>query len=348
MRWTSGEKPIVAITPNPTLDLGGVVDRILPDEKNYVHEETRFPGGNAINAARIIHRLGVPVEVSGFLGGGIGNEVRELIGAEGLRQDFIPIRGSTRISVTVSNRANHHQTRLSFAGPRVSRTEFEVLLSYLDRVPPGTLVVIGGSLPPGLSGRHLVEMLNTIGGNRRECVLDVPGPLLRDAALARIPPLLIKPNLIEFSQYLGREVSSLNEVITAAQEVLSRIPLICVSSVAGGAVLVSSHGAWFGRTPAFEIRTTVGAGDSMVGAMCARLRQWDFVSRHDPRFTECLRNEGPGLLRWGLAAACATLSVAGTQLGKADDIRRFLSKIHVDQASAELSRFEPSTLAKTS
>jgi hypothetical protein len=35
-------------------------------------------------------------------------------------------RGNTRqIIVTVSNAATHHQTRLSFPGPTVSRTEFQ-------------------------------------------------------------------------------------------------------------------------------------------------------------------------------------------------------------------------------
>src|SRR5690242_15734995 len=70
---------IYTITPNPALDLGGVVDRLVPNEKSYVQDETRFPGGNAINAARIIKKLGQPVIASGFLGGGTGDEIEKLL-----------------------------------------------------------------------------------------------------------------------------------------------------------------------------------------------------------------------------------------------------------------------------
>jgi fructose-1-phosphate kinase PfkB-like protein len=66
---------IYTVTPNPTLDLGGVVDQLTPNEKNYVHNETKSPGGNAINAARIMKRLGSQVMATGFIGGGIGHVV---------------------------------------------------------------------------------------------------------------------------------------------------------------------------------------------------------------------------------------------------------------------------------
>jgi fructose-1-phosphate kinase PfkB-like protein len=37
-------KRILTVTPNPALDLGGVVEEIIPNEKNYVEQETRHPG----------------------------------------------------------------------------------------------------------------------------------------------------------------------------------------------------------------------------------------------------------------------------------------------------------------
>ena len=105
---------IYTVTPNPTLDMGGTVDQLVPNEKNYVQDETRFPGGNGINAARIIKRLGVPVIATGFLGGGIGTVIENLLKDERVAHRFVKISGTTRVGITVSSRKTHLQTRISF------------------------------------------------------------------------------------------------------------------------------------------------------------------------------------------------------------------------------------------
>jgi len=99
-----GGSMIYTITPNPALDLGGTIGDLLKNEKNYVSNETRFAGGNGINAGRIAHRLGAPVIVSGFLGGSIGEEVRRLLESENVNHNFITISGNTRINLTVSKK----------------------------------------------------------------------------------------------------------------------------------------------------------------------------------------------------------------------------------------------------
>jgi len=75
---------IITLTPNPALDLGGVVNGIVPNEKNYVLGETRFPGGNAVNVARWLTRLDLPTNATGFLGGGIGSEIKAMLDNDGL------------------------------------------------------------------------------------------------------------------------------------------------------------------------------------------------------------------------------------------------------------------------
>jgi 1-phosphofructokinase family hexose kinase len=331
MRDDADHKPILAITPNPALDLGGTVNRLVPDEKNYVHAETRFPGGNAINAARVLRRLGSNVVASGFLGGGVGNEIRELLEAENVNHFFIPVEGSSRVCVTVTNPGSHHQTRLSFLGPTISRGEYEKLLELFRNLSRGTLVLIGGSFPPGLTADSLCELVTIAFQKRCECVVDVPGTILKQARFSSNYPLLIKPNLNEFQDFVGERIDSREKILDASVALTQKIPLVCVSSVDGGAILATPHGSWFGRIPEVEVQTSVGAGDSMVGAMCAVLSKWKFEMRNDPRFADHLKTEGDMLLRWGLAASCATLIVHGTQLGSEEDILRFIPEIKIER-----------------
>ena len=140
----------------------------------------------------------------------------------------------------------------------------------------------------------------------------MPGHLLKDIITAK--PSFIKPNLSEFQILIGKKVTSLNGVVQSARRLLDYVPIICISSVEGGAILMSEHEVWYGKIPSVRIRSTVGAGDSMVGAMTSL---WD-------------RNPSASieeLLRLGLSASCATLTEPGLTLGSQRSILKYQSQI---------------------
>jgi 1-phosphofructokinase family hexose kinase len=316
---------IYTITPNPALDLSGVVDELVPNEKAYVHQEVWSPGGNAINAARIIQALKAPVTASGFLGGGIGAEVENLLNQEKVKNQFIKIKGMTRVNVTVSSLEDHLQTRLSFAGPTILKSEKNQLNDWISRIRPPALLVIGGKLPQGMSPSDICRWIQVAKKQGIETMVDMPGAILKGIYKAR--PLFIKPNLVEFQEFLGKKMSSIPEVLKEVKKLNREIPLICISSVKGGALLVSSTGAWFGEIPKVKVRTTVGAGDSMVGAMAAYF--WKSWVSKNKRWNNVSDDFLAQLLGWGLAAACATLTLPGLSLGEGRQIRSYFPKIRV-------------------
>ncbi len=307
------KKVIISITPNPALDLSGTVNNIKPNEKAYVHDERRAPGGNAINSARILQRLGVPVLASGFLGGGTGKEIQRLLEREELRHSFIKISGTTRINVTVSNKSDHKQTRLSFPGPMLSRAEVKALVDFVSARQDISLLIIGGSLPPGFGSAEIVGMIKMARKKGIQVIVDCPGPVL--AKVVKSGPLLIKPNLEEFQELTQSRVKTIHGVLKKSRELLSSVEMICVSSVEGGALFITKQEAFFGKIPKVRVRSTVGAGDSMVGAMAAQLHKGE--------------TRGEEILRWGLAAAAATLIQPGTTLGTATDINREYRRIQI-------------------
>lgn len=300
------KKHILSITPNPALDLSGVVDNIVPNEKCYVHDEIKSPGGNGINAARILTRLKIPVITTGFVGGSTGQEIKSLLDREGVKTSFLQVAGHSRICVTVSNRKDHQQTRLTFPGPKISKTEGRQLFDFINRGKNISLLIFGGSLPEGFPTSEILRVMKLARQKKIVTVVDCPGRFLPE--LIKGQPLLIKPNLIEFQELIGKKVKTISAVKKQAHSLLNQVPYICISSVEGGALLVTKEGAWFGRIPKVKIRSTVGAGDSMVGAMVAQIAQGKTLPEN--------------MLRWGLAAAAATLSKMGTTLGSAKDIHR--------------------------
>jgi fructose-1-phosphate kinase PfkB-like protein len=146
-------------------------------------------------------------------------------------------------------------------------------------------------------------------------VIDCPGELLRQLISAH--PLLIKPNLTEFQLLVKKKVQTIPAIVKEARKLLNRVGMLCISSVKDGTLLVTQNEVFFGKIAPVTVRSTVGAGDSMVGAMVAQL----YKGERDPQ----------ELLRWGLAASAATLSTRGTTLGDPAEIKRLYKKTRVQR-----------------
>jgi 1-phosphofructokinase family hexose kinase len=307
---------IFTITLNPALDISGTVEELIPNEKSYVENEVHTPGGNGINAAIIAHRLKASVIATGFLGGSNGEEIASLLDKEGLKHKFLPINGRTRMNLTVSNCKTHKQTRLSFPGPKIKKIELKSLESFLTKLKGKDLSLIGGSLPPGVSTQFVSLLVKRLSKKGVRCLVDMPGKSLKEIISSK--PYFIKPNLMEFQELTGKKVEKIASILPLVRKLNIEVPLICVSSVEGGAILVNKNEAWFGKLPNVKIRSSVGAGDSMVGAIAAQLAR-------DPNTPLDI------LLRHGLAASCATLTEEGMFLGSRKSIENYRSKILISE-----------------
>lgn len=309
---------IYTVTFNPALDVSGSVEEVIPNEKSYVQDEIYTPGGNGINAGIISSRLGSKVTLTGFLGGSNGEEIKILLSREKALRSFVAIKGRTRMNLTVSNRTDHQQTRLSFPGPRIMQGEAGQLMKLLQVLKSGDVLLLGGSLPPGLSVTYVRKLVKSARDKNVICLVDMPGELLKGIVSAG--PYFIKPNLVEFQELTGKKVTNIKSVIKEAQKLMNKIPLICVSSVEGGALLISENETWFGKIPEVKIFSSVGAGDSMVGAIAHRMNK---ESEFRPEM----------LLRMGLAASCATLTEKGLTLGTRKNILKYYPKVFMKKIS---------------
>jgi len=307
---------MITITLNPALDISGTVDNLIPDEKSYVYGEIHTPGGNGINAAIVAHRIGVDVVTSGFLGGTNGEEIRSLLDAQNVNHSFISISNNTRMNLTISNSKNHKQTRLSFPGPKILPEELRKIENFLLKIRSQDIVVLGGSLPPGVKTSYVAKIVKSLKDRGIICIVDMPGLHLSKVIFSK--PFLIKPNLIEFQALVKKNVFEIKTILPLVRKLNKKVPLICVSSVEGGAILVTKDEAWYGKIPKVKIRSSVGAGDSMVGAISAALIKNPQTPLND-------------LLREGLAAACATLAEPGMALASRKNFYKYLSKISLKQ-----------------
>lgn len=306
---------IYSITFNPSLDLSATVEDLIPNEKSYVEEKVITPGGNGINAGIIAARMGGKVSLGGFLGGNNGESLRELLLKMKMNLSFIKIKNENRMNITIGNKHTHKQTRLSFEGPEILPSEWKKFKKTFESLRPDKdIVILGGSLPPGITIRMIRDLIKLLKRRKIFCMVDLPAKELKSIISSR--PDFIKPNLEEFHVLTGSRGKTIREVYNKIQKLQKYIPLICVSSVEGGAMLVQGNEIWFGKTPRIKIRTSVGAGDSMVGAMAYALSKHQGVTLQE-------------LLRFGLSASSATLTEPGLSLGSSTSIQRYYKKISI-------------------
>ena len=305
--------PIVTVTLNPAVDETIEVVEFVLGDANRCRVRSLDAGGKGLNASRVIHRLGRQTLALGFVGGVTGAIVRSRLDDEGVPHAFDDVEEMTRLNVMLYERRPHRRSRIYLPGARLEPARIDELRARLRRVRSGGIVVLGGSLPPGLpetTYRNLVAWLRERGVR---AILDTSGAALAAALAAK--PELIKPDLEEAADVLGRTIATDGDAIDAANE-LRRLGAqnVVISQGAAGAVAAGPGGSWKAVAPSVAPRSTVGSGDSMVAGLAIAF------------------SEHAGLvegLRLGTAAGAGTAASPAAHLCRREDFDELLPRVVV-------------------
>jgi 1-phosphofructokinase len=270
---------IVTVTVNPALDKTARVDVMRANALNRLEDVVVDCGGKGVNVSAMIHALGGNSIATGFAGGGAGEELLERIEAKGLRSDFVRIKNPTRTNLKVIDREGR-LTELNEPGPEVCAEEWRELERRLFRCAGKNAVfVISGSLCRGVASSAYRNLCGALRAKGARVFLDADGEALK-AALEAEPaatPDYIKPNRYELLTFFGindDETVTEELLLNLAGKLLERGPALCALSMgAEGALFVNREGAWRASGMDVPVRSTVGAGDSMVGALAYGLEQ---------------------------------------------------------------------------
>ncbi|MGL5266414.1 MAG: PfkB family carbohydrate kinase, partial [Plesiomonas shigelloides] len=177
----------------------------------------------------------------------------------------------------------------------------------------GSILVISGSLPPGTPLEKLIELVQQAKANGLQCIIDSSGDALK-ACLDLGGIALVKPNQNELSALIGRTLEDPDDVRNAAKELVQSgaAERVVVSLGPQGALAVDRDHCVQVVPPPVKKMSTVGAGDSMVGAMTLKLSQGaDLIDT----------------VRFGVAAGSAATLNLGTRLCSLEDTLRLYGYI---------------------
>lgn len=194
------------------------------------------PGGGGINVARAIAHLGGTATAIFPAGGATGEHLVALLADENVPVSTVDAKDWTRENLHVHVESSGEQYRFVMPGATLDDDEFRQLEEQVLEIESGAILVISGSLPPGVKVEKLTQLISAAQKQGIRCIIDSSGDALT-AALALGDIELVKPNLKELSALVNRDLTQPDDVRKAAQE------LVQSGKLAGSGLSGAARGA---------------------------------------------------------------------------------------------------------
>jgi len=271
---------ILTVTLNTVLDRVVEIPNFKSGKVNRIkRERARIAGGKGVNVSRVVKALGEDTLCTGWLGGIVGEEIRRKLEEEGIPQDFVLIKGESRVNWTILSCLpcldKGKQTHLVDVGPKVSTQEVKALKEKLVKlVKKAAVVVFSGSVPPGGGERIYYSLLNLVHREKENIIsiLDTAGVYLREGIRAH--PFMIKPNREELEELKGEKLICHGTLLKEAYNLIrDGISLVVISQGEREVIVVSKKQALILFPPSVNSLNTVGAGDALVGGFAVGFKR---------------------------------------------------------------------------
>lgn len=307
---------IITLTLNPAVDKTIYLDDFTKGTVNRVQEVRKDAGGKGINVSKVVAKLGGQTTALGFLGGAPGEFISTTISNFNIKQDFVHLEDETRTNMKIVDKFNCEETEINEPGAEVNAQQLEELEDKVIKTATAEdSVVLTGSLPPGVADDIYADLINKLQAKDIKAFLDASGTALEEGVKAS--PYLIKPNISELETLVGQELLTVEDMIAAAEKLQEQgIEIVVVSRGGEGSLIVSKEGNFKVTPPDVEPNSTIGAGDTLVGALALKLEAG--VSLKEA-------------LEYATAASANSVTKAGTQLCKANEVEELLEEVEITE-----------------
>jgi 6-phosphofructokinase 2 len=312
---------ITTLTLNPSVDLLTTTEQVMDTHKLRCTAPLYHPGGGGINVARVVHRLGGSVKALWLGGGSTGDQLSDLLNAEAVPNQRVQCDQATRLGFSVHETQSGRDFRFVMPGPTADPAALSQVLQTLKSTAlDSRFWVVSGSLPPQAPQDFYADIARLARVHGKRLVLDASGPAFMAAMRAGV--YMVKPSLREMEEVVGRALPTMPQRLAVAREWLAQAwcELVALSMGPEGALLVTHQGAWHAPGLDVPVRSTIGAGDTFVGAFVSALG-----TMHPDTTPSTLRLA----LRHAMAASAAALASLGTALCQPEGVAKLLDAVQV-------------------
>lgn len=251
---------VVTLTPNPSIDHTVEIPVLQRGEVQRTSTALVEAGGKGVNVARVLAKHGHRTTAI-LPAGSDAQRMIALLEPQKVTTVPVPIAGSIRTNIAVVEE-DGTTTKLNEPGATLSAHELSAVLDAVQEhlAPRPAWLVAAGSLPGGVSDDFYARVAALAVAVKVPVAIDTSGPALAGAIDAGAT--VIKPNLEELEEILGRELSTVGDVAAAGRDLRAKGTKELLVSMGGhGALLITEAGSWWAGGPPLVPRSTVGAGD---------------------------------------------------------------------------------------
>jgi 1-phosphofructokinase len=305
---------ILTVCPNPSIDRTIEVDSLNVGALNRIDNKVETYSGKALNVAIGVARLGEECTTTGFMFENHKHMFEHTLNKEGVKHKFVLNPGSARVNYKIIDKRSM-LTEINDKGEEISREKQLELLENIKKLSECVeTVVISGSLPKGVMPSFYGEMVSAVWEGAK-IIIDTEKENMLEALKAR-KIFMAKPNVHELEDFSEMTIRDKKDMVKASKKYLELgAENVLISMGADGAVLTDGVESYYCKSASVAVNSTVGAGDSMVAAICVALS---------------IGVPNSELLRRAVAAGTAAVTTSGTNLFYKDKYLDIYTRIRTE------------------
>lgn len=311
-----GLNMVTTVCLNPCIDKTVKIESLKIGGLNRIIETFIDGSGKGVNVAIASQQLDVDATCIGLLYRKNGDIIYNRLRENNVCVDFHWSEGEVRTNLKISDQNSGIVTEINEKGIAMSDEQImyirEKVRGYAGK---SEIIVFTGSLPPGCPTDFYQKLMQEVADYPVKCILDAEGEILLKGICAK--PFLIKPNDYELRMATGLPLHSPKDFLQAALLFIKEgAKIVAVSMGGNGAIVTNGQEAYFAPVISVCVKSTVGAGDSMVAGFCKAIEM---------QLPLC------EMFRYGVAAATASVMTEGTQLIDRDKFERLLNMVILEK-----------------
>lgn len=272
-------KKILCLGLTPALQRTLLFDALAINEVNRAKTVIESAAGKALNTARALSVLSMPVEVAGLNGGPTGLKIDAFLKAYGVTSVQTSMKTNTRICTTLLDQRHGTITELVEEAPNPgSATLKRFMRDNLERISDAAALVISGTLPPFVEETFYVPFVREAQKRGIPVVIDShKAPLLH---VLSERPLLVKLNQHELGITFKQEITREQQLLPCMKELIAMgAQNIVVTQGAKPTYLMTSTNKHWRFTPPKldQVINPIGSGDcTTAGIVCKLMKRRPF------------------------------------------------------------------------
>ena len=262
---------ILSVCMSPCTDVTIELDSLNVGKMSVIKSKKLSFTGKALNVAIGVSRLGGDAYATGLMYNENGYMFENELDKEGVKFSFVWNKGRVRENYKFID-SRSMLTEVNDVGEAVGEDKLKDVLSVVHNLSArSNVTVLSGGLPRNVGPEYYGELVKSV-DPRSLKIVDAVGQRMFSALNEGVD--LVKPNMEELENTLGRRITSKEDMLEGCYDLLDRgAKCVMLSLGKQGAIITNGTDSYHCKSINVAVNSTVGAGEGMVAAAALQMEQ---------------------------------------------------------------------------